>query len=293
MFQPLTNPDALQSVLGQHKVRADKSLGQNFLICEEVIQSVLIALEGGPKKITELGPGVGTLTQGLIMSGYHVRGIEKDDDFIHIIPTVLPKNLAQNLELIHGDLKEIEWSWPENIGTSPSSTSPAGEVSARQHWSLVGNIPYNLSGLIIRRLTKMQSAPYRAIFLMQKEVVDRLVTEENNMSLLGLSLGLWGSAQLLLRVPPSCFIPAPSVQSSLVLLTPNPDRLPDEKREEIIAKAKPFFQAKRKQIGTTLKRAYQKTEQEIAVIGEHIHALPTTRPENLTVEQWVLLAGVV
>ncbi|MCE9643241.1 MAG: hypothetical protein K8Q97_02820 [Candidatus Andersenbacteria bacterium] len=286
MFKPLTDPSVLTSVLGSHKVRADKSLGQNFLICEEVIQSVLIALEGGPKKITELGPGVGTLTQGLIMSGYHVRGIEKDDDFIHIIPTVLPKNLVQNLELIHGDLKEIEWSWP-------SSASSAGEASTRQYWSLVGNIPYNLSGLIIRHLTKMQSAPSRAIFLMQKEVVDRLVTEENNMSLLGLSLGLWGSAQLLLRVPPSCFIPAPSVQSSLVLLTPNPDRLPEEKREEIIAKAKPFFQAKRKQIGTTLKRAYQKTEQEIAAIGDHIHALPTTRPENLTIEQWVLLAGVV
>ena len=286
MFKPLTDPSVLTSVLGSHKVRADKSLGQNFLICEEVIQSVLIALQDGPKKITELGPGVGTLTQGLIMSGYHVRGIEKDDDFIDIIPSVLPKNLAQNLELIHGDLKEVEWSWP-------SSASLPGEAAASQHWSLVGNIPYNLSGLIIRRLTKMQSAPSQAIFLMQKEVVDRLVTEENNMSLLGLSLGLWGSAQLLLRVPPSCFIPAPSVQSSLVLLTPNPDRLPEEKREEIIAKAKPFFQAKRKQIGTTLKRAYQKTDQEITDIGERIHALPTARPENLTVEQWVLLAGMV
>lgn len=289
MFQPLTNPDVLKSILGQHKVRADKSLGQNFLICEEVIQSVLIALQDGPKKITELGPGVGTLTQGLIMSGYQVRGIEKDDDFIHIIPSVLPKNLAQNLDLIHGDLKEVEWSWPKTTGTLPASAN----ASASQHWSLVGNIPYNLSGLIIRRLTKMQSAPSRAIFLMQKEVVDRLVTKENDMSLLGLSLGLWGTAELLLRVPPSCFIPAPSVQSSLVLLTPNPDRLPEEKREEIIAKAKPFFQAKRKQIGTTLKRAYQKTEQEITDITGHIHVLPTARPENLTVEQWVLLAGMV
>lgn len=282
MFQPLTNPEVLQSVLGSRKIRADKSLGQNFLVCEEVIQSLLMALDGGPKDITELGPGLGTLTQGLIMSGYHVRAIEKDDDFVHVIPTVIPKNLSDQLELIHGDLKEIEWNWAQ------SSRSTEDTV-----YSLVGNIPYNLSGFIIRRLTKMQSAPFRAIFLMQKEVVDRLVGGENNMSLLGLSTGLWGHAELLLRVPPSCFIPQPSVQSSLVMLTPNPNRLPVEKREEIIAKAKPFFQAKRKQLGTMLKRAYQKTDQEIEAITSSLNISKEARPETISVDTWTKLCDIL
>ncbi|OGY36057.1 MAG: hypothetical protein A3E36_02415 [Candidatus Andersenbacteria bacterium RIFCSPHIGHO2_12_FULL_45_11b] len=279
MLQSLTNPDILKSVLAKHRIRPDKSLGQNFLICEEVMQSLLIALSDSPKHVTELGPGIGTLTQALIASGYRVRAIEKDDDFISIIPTVLPKNLRGNLELIHGDLKVEEWPWPD---TDASPDSASGQT-----FSLVGNIPYNLSGFIIRRLTKLQTTPYSAVFLMQKEVVDRLLATENNMSLLGLSIGLWGGATLLLRVPPSCFIPQPTVQSSLVLLRPNPSRLPVEKREEIIAKAKPFFQAKRKQIGTTMKRAYNKTEEEIQAITTKLALAPTARPENLTVQQWI------
>src|SRR5690242_4597388 len=114
MLQQLTNPDVLKSFLSKHDIRADKSLGQNFLICEEVIEAILLALQHGPKNITELGPGVGTLTQALIASGYHVKAIEKDDDFIIIIPSVLTKNLRPNLELIHGDLKEIAWDWNES-----------------------------------------------------------------------------------------------------------------------------------------------------------------------------------
>ncbi|MEO6077446.1 MAG: rRNA adenine N-6-methyltransferase family protein, partial [Candidatus Andersenbacteria bacterium] len=85
----LTNPEYLNYILKKHRIRADKTLGQNFLISQEVIDAILLALEHGPKHITELGPGLGTLTQGLIASGYHVRAIEKDDDFISIIPSIL------------------------------------------------------------------------------------------------------------------------------------------------------------------------------------------------------------
>ncbi|HSX24588.1 MAG TPA: 16S rRNA (adenine(1518)-N(6)/adenine(1519)-N(6))-dimethyltransferase RsmA [Candidatus Andersenbacteria bacterium] len=282
MLKPLTNPDVLKQVLSSNKLRADKSLGQNFLICEEVIDAVLMALQDGPKKITELGPGLGTLTQGLITSGYHVRAIEKDDDFIRVIPSVLPKNLRGNLELIHGDLKDVAW-----FNTQPANWA------GNEAYSLVGNIPYNLSGYIIRRLTKLQTSPSVAVFLMQKEVVDRMVATEQNMSLLGLSVGLWGSATLLLRVPQSCFIPQPAVQSALVLLQPNDSRLPVEKREEIIAKAKPFFQAKRKQIGTTMKRAYHKTDEEIDAITASINLSKQARPETISVDTWIRLCAIL
>src|SRR3989338_7746448 len=109
MIASLTNPDVLKSVLASNKIQAAKSLGQNFLICEEVIDAVLLGLEGAPQNITELGPGLGTLTQGLIAHGYHVRGIEKDDEFVRILPSMLPPKLRQNLTIVHGDLKEIEW----------------------------------------------------------------------------------------------------------------------------------------------------------------------------------------
>ncbi len=284
MYDPLTNPDVLKSVLSSHKIQASKSLGQNFLICEEVIDAVLLGLDGGPKYVTELGPGLGTLTQGLIANEYHVRGIEKDDEFVKILPTMLPPKLRKNMEVVHGDLREIEW---------PHSAKPAcrtGRASrGDDSYAVVGNIPYNLSGLIIRRLTKLQKAPSCAIFLMQKEVVDRILMRDNLMSLLSLSVALWGSAELLLRVPPSCFIPQPKVHSRVIRLTPSPSALPVEKREEIIAKAKPFFQAKRKQIGSTLKRTYNFTDEQLA----ELPISPQLRPENLSVTSWIQLAELL
>ncbi len=292
MIQPLVSLEVLQSFLAANKLKVDKTLGQNFLICEEVIDAILIGLQDGPKYITELGSGVGTLTQGLIGAGYQVMAIEKDDDFVTLLPSVVPPKLREQLTVVHGDLLEENWDWPT---TSPSL--PAGQAglrgAQRQDYQLVGNIPYNLSGLIIRRLTQAQTTPHCAIFLMQKEVVERLIAEENNMSLLGLSVGLWGSAQLLLNVPSSCFMPAPAVQSALVMLQPNPNALPIAKREEIISKAKLFFQAKRKQIGTTLKRAYNKSSEDIALLCTTLQLSPTARPENVSVAHWIQLAELL
>ncbi|MDA1168762.1 MAG: 16S rRNA (adenine(1518)-N(6)/adenine(1519)-N(6))-dimethyltransferase RsmA [bacterium] len=281
MIQPLTNPDVLKSVLASHQLRAAKSMGQNFLICGEVIDAVLMGLSIGPKHITELGPGLGTLTQGLIGSGYIVRGIEKDDDFVRVLPKMVPPAFRKNLTVIHGDLLEEDWHWP-------SQGSASGQA-----YSLIGNIPYNISGLIIRRLTNIQAVPSLVILLMQKEVAERIVYTENSMSLPGLSVGLWGNAELLLQVPPSCFIPEPAVNSALIQIRPNADMLSLEKREKIIACAKPFFQAKRKQIAHTLKNFYSKNAKEIEFIANKLSISPSARPENLSVETWTALCDIL
>lgn len=281
MNQPLTNPDVLKSVLASHQLRAAKSLGQNFLICEEVTDAVLMALSGGPKNVTELGPGLGTLTQGLIASGYIVKGIEKDDDFVRVLPKMIPPAQRKNLTVVHGDLLEEDWPWP-----SPDSASG-------QAYSLIGNIPYNISGLIIRRLTNIQIVPSKVILLMQKEVAERIVYAQDSMSLPGLSIGLWGSSELLMHVPPSCFMPAPAVNSSLIKIQPKADMLSSEKREKIIACAKPFFQAKRKQIAHTLKNSYSKDAKEIESIANKLSISPSARPENLSVEEWTALCDIL
>ena len=128
---------------------------------------------------------------------------------------------------------------------------------------------------------------------MQKEVADRIIMQDNIMSLLSLSVALWGSAELLLRVPPSCFIPQPTVHSALIMLTPSPDQLPVQTREDILAKAKPFFQAKRKQIGHTLKSAYEKTPEQIQELLQPLNILHTARPENLSAANWITLCDIL
>lgn len=279
MNGPLTDPDTLQSFLSSHHIRASKSLGQNFLVCEEVVESVLIALQKTSLHITELGPGVGALTQALIGSGYIVRGIEKDDDFARLLPSVIPASKREALTVVHGDLTTVDWSWKED--------------QTNDGYVVVGNVPYNISGKIIRLLTKQQTLPKTAILLLQKEVANRIVHTENSMSLLGLATALWGTSKLLLNVPPDCFIPAPKVHSALIQITPLSDMLPLEQRELIIEKARPFFQAKRKQLGHTLKTAYKKTSEEADQLLQSIGISSKARPENLSPAQWKQLCDIL
>ena len=128
---------------------------------------------------------------------------------------------------------------------------------------------------------------------MQKEVAERIVYTDDSMSLPGLSVALWGTSELLLNVPPTCFIPAPAVHSALIKIVPKPDMLPLQKREEIIACAKPFFQAKRKQIAHTLKSVHNLSAEQIESVTTQANISPTSRPENLSAENWTALCDIL
>ncbi len=270
-YPDLTSSEELASVLGKHGITLSASLGQNFLICREVVEATVTLLQDGPKQVTELGPGVGTLTQGLIGAGLQVRAIEKDDDFVNVLPSVLPPKMRETLEIVHGDLKDEDWGWD----------SP---------YQLVGNIPYNLSGLIMRRLTQLAPAPYMAVLLVQKEVGERIVAQPPQMNLLGLSVALWGEAQMVMNVPASCFYPAPKVDSGLVVLTPSSDAPPVAIREATLKVAKIFFQQKRKQIGGVMKKAFKMGEEDCLSICTAAAISPEARPQELSAEAWIQLA---
>jgi 16S rRNA (adenine1518-N6/adenine1519-N6)-dimethyltransferase len=268
MDYSLTNIDRLKQILNKVNTAPKHSAGQNFLICDEPIEAVITTIEKGPKKITELGAGIGTLTQSLLATGFTVRAIERDKNLTSALGKVIPTKLKKNLELINADLKATLWHW----------SAP---------YQLVGNIPYNLSGLIIRRLTQLTPAPTQAVIMVQKEVGHRLTATPPHMHLISLAIQLWGTADLLLNVPRTCFWPQPKVDSQLVLLTPNPDASQTlEEREGIMTLAKQLFQTRRKQIGGSLKKLvdYKNTDTLTALRQSQINA--TLRPQELSVEQW-------
>lgn len=277
----LTDVDYLKQVLSRANAIPKRSMGQNFLICSEVVEATVTALGSGPKIITELGAGLGTLTQAMLAAGFAVRAIEKDD----VLVNILRKHIDGHAEVIHGDIKDIDWR-------------PAFDTSiddqAQGTYQLVGNIPYNISGLIIRRLTQLDPAPAQTILLMQTEVARRLLATPPNMSLISLAVQLWGQAHHLLTVPASCFWPQPKVSSVLVALTPHrAEKTQSTKsegvtREEIMQLAKICFQNKRKQIGGSLKRAsYQPAAIDSAL--KEAGVPPSARPQELTAGQWQVL----
>lgn len=255
----LTDSATIKKLLLKTGQTPQRSAGQNFLISREVVEATLIAARSGPQRITELGAGLGTLTQALIAAGFTVRAIEQDRALAKILPTSIPPRQRNRIELFVADLRHLDWTWAEN-------------------YQLIGNIPYNLSGLILRRLTQLTPPPSQVILLLQKEVAQRLAASPPNMHLISLAVQLWGEVQPLLHVPRTCFWPQPQVDSQLVLLLPhaNPPRL--EQREAILQTAKQFFQHRRKQMGQ---------------IMTQLNLPPTIRPQELTITQWAALHDIL
>lgn len=274
MYHSLTNSDYVQQLLKKHAISPTRSAGQNFLVCEEPVEAVLTALEDAPRRVTELGAGMGPLTQALLSAGFFVRAIERDTALADILASVVGKRFPEQLGLVRGDLREAEWTQAEP-------------------YALVGNIPYQLSGYIMRRLVTLEPAPTQAVLMVQREVGARLAAIAGEMNLLGLAAQLWGTPHLLLNVPRTCFWPEPAVHSVIVLLIPREKDIPLVERENVLRVATVFFQQKRKQIGGVLKRSFHQSVDEIETILGPLNLTATARPQDLSVAQWQALTKVV
>lgn len=254
----LTDVRYIKHLLRRAGIAPKRSAGQNFLICEEVVEATTAALDKETTRVTELGAGVGTLTGALAESGFAVRAIEREAALAKILREQLPKKLRGRVEIITKDLRDVDWTKPEP-------------------YQLVGNIPYNLSGFIIRRITELSPAPQQVVLLVQKEVSERICAQPPQMSLMSLAVQLWGKAQIILHVPATCFWPQPQVNSSLVLLTPEVT-IAQVERETILDLARSCFQAKRKQLSGVLRRKY------------NLDVPLQARPQELSLQEWQALA---
>ena len=265
----LTDVATIKGLLAGVEAVPSRARGQNFLIASGIVAKTVEAIAGGPYQVTELGSGLGVLTQALVMAGYKVKAIEQDNNFVTILPTIIPPEKHEALEIMHGDLRHVDWTWNEP-------------------YMVVGNIPYNLSGLIFRRLTALAPIPTVAIFLVQREVSERLMAKSGDMNLLALSVQLWGTVKLVSDVPAHCFWPQPKVASALVMITPHikPFISPTE-HEELMSTARQLFQGRRKQIGKKLEQLFglDVSRQALAKAG----LTPEQRPQEISLEQWVTL----
>lgn len=270
----LTDQDYLQQLLARHGVTPLRSAGQNFLISAEVVDAIMAVTDTGPVAVTELGAGVGPVTVQLLGHGKSVRAIERDQTLATILAAQIPRQVRASLDLVTQDLKQVEWSWD-------------------QPYQIVGNIPYNLSGWIIRRLTQLPQPPTQVVLLVQHEVGQRLAATPPDYHLLSLAVQLWAEVTPLVGVPADCFWPAPQIASQLVLLTPRVDALDLPTREAIVALAKLAFQQRRKQLKNTLGTARGLTPSQVETLLAQIGVPAMARPQEVSLEQWQELYEIV
>ncbi len=181
-----------------------KSLGQNFLtsthIVEEMVREGEVAQED---TVLEIGPGKGILTTALLKSGACVIAVEKDDSLIPVLEEKFEKEIKnKKLTLIHGDILEI------NI-----------EKVLPKKYRLVANIPYYITGQIIRNFLESDRQPASMTLLVQKEVAERILARDSKESLLSLSVKVFGKVKIIRTVSKGAFNPVPKVDSAIIHIT--------------------------------------------------------------------------
>lgn len=264
-------------------VHAKKSLGQNFLNSKAVARDIVRAGElSSADTVLEIGPGKGFLTQELLASGAQVIAIEKDDALVPLLKEKFAREIQERqFTLIHGDVLDIAEQGPPLI-----QILKGGPCS---QYKLIANIPYYITGLILRMFLEEEQKPERMILMVQKEVADRIVARDKKESILSISVKAYGTPKLIKKVPARYFTPAPKVDSAILSITnisknnfPNPE---DEQRFFSIVKT--GFAHKRKKLAGNLKEVFG-SETIAAMDGAGVD--PNARAENVSLEQWLLLA---
>lgn len=255
----------------EHQAR--KRFGQNFLVDDQIIQSIVRAVN--PKagdSLVEIGPGQGAITGLLLAACPNLQVVELDRDLIPI----LQRKFAQ-----HPGLKIHE---ADALAFDFSQLVPAGG-SLR----VVGNLPYNISTPLLFHLLSYEGLIRDMHFMLQKEVVDRMAAEPNSRDYGRLSImcQYHCAVEFLFEVGPHCFRPAPKVDSAIVRLTPHRQRpwvAGDPALLDTLVKT--AFQQRRK----TLRNALKHWLPDDAALAQ-LEIDPRQRPENLEVRDYVNLAN--
>jgi 16S rRNA (adenine1518-N6/adenine1519-N6)-dimethyltransferase len=249
---------------------ARKRFGQNFLHDDNVLSSITESINPrAGDAMVEIGPGLAAMTDQLLRSLPHMHVVELDRDLVARLEKKYPRD---KLTIHSGDALKFDF------GSIP--------VPEGQKLRVVGNLPYNISSPLLFHLADFAPQVQDQHFMLQKEVVERMVAEPGSKVYGRLSVMLQWRYQmdLLFVVPPEAFDPPPKVESAIVRMIPvaNPLACDRETLEAVVQKA---FSQRRKVIRNCLSGMF--TEEQIKQAGID----PTTRPETVALEQYVALAN--
>jgi 16S rRNA (adenine1518-N6/adenine1519-N6)-dimethyltransferase len=277
MKQPtIANKDVTLHILKRFGIRMSKKLGQNFLIDEHVVRSIVEAANiGKGDAVLEIGPGIGTLTQGLAEAGAEVTAVEIDRRLIEVLAKTLEG--YENIKVVHGDILRIDI---------------AKEVMAPRY-KVVANLPYYITTPIIMGLLEAHMPVDVLVTMVQKEVAQRMVAVPGTKDYGSLSVAVqyYTKPEIMFIVPPASFIPPPAVDSAVIRCTVR-EEPPVQVDERVFFRVvKAAFAQRRKTLSNTLKTTGVPAE-TLKVILEKAGIDGTRRGETLSLEEFAAIANV-
>jgi 16S rRNA (adenine1518-N6/adenine1519-N6)-dimethyltransferase len=257
-------------VLKQYGLWAAKGLGQNFLEDSLALQNIAEAAKiRGSDIVLEIGPGLGSLTRYLSVLARAVVAVELDAKLLPVLKTVL--KTYRNVRLVEGDIL---------------SMSPA-ELDLPENYVVAANIPYNITSALLRHLLGSQPKPRRIVLTIQKELAERICSEPPDMSLLALSVQVYGKPSIVGRIPAGAFFPVPKVDSAIVRIEIYADPLIDrDLLPAFFDLIKQGFSQKRKMLRNALSVGMRLSPADVSVILLQAGIDPKRRAETLDLQEW-------
>lgn len=276
-----------QAILNTYKIQANKSLGQNFLIDDNVIESIIESSEIEKEDlIIEIGPGLGVLTDRLLKKSDNVVVIELDKRMISILKNRFCLN--KNLEIINEDVLKVDL---EELIKNKKQQNKINKVK------IVANLPYYISTPIIMKLLENRLEISEIIVMVQKEVAERLSakTGEREAGAITYAVEYYAQATQIIDVPKESFIPSPKVESQVIKLEvrKNPKiKVEDEKLLFSIIQ-KSFMQRRKTLSNALINNKILENREEVEKMFKTLEIDSNVRGEKLTLEEFGKITNYV
>lgn len=250
-----------------------KRLGQNFLINKSALKKIVDALEIKKGEIiVEIGSGSGNLTREIFKKTPLIIAIEKDEEWVDVLKKRLGISNKEWPKIIEADIRDVL----EEISKS------------YKNYKIVGNIPYYLTGQLLRLFQKLKNPPQLIVLMFQKEVAQKILASPPNANLLSNIVNFWAKPRLVFNLKPKDFYPSPKVESAVIKFEvfPLSKRLINE--EEIIELLKTAFKQPRKTLLNNLSSKFDK--EKIREILAELNLSEKLRPSELSLQLWITLS---
>ena len=265
----------IPGLLKRYGLRPRKGLGQNFLQDDQALRAIVTAASISPADdILEIGPGLGNLTRYLALAAHTVTAVELDRALFPALETVVAP--YENVRLVQGDILKLN---PADLMKSPE-------------YLVVANIPYYITSALLRHLLESGRHPRRLVLTVQEQVAERICAKPGKMSLLALSVQVYGTPSIVAYIPSEAFYPEPNVDSAVlrVEILPAPV-IPAPLLDTFFTLIKAGFSQKRKMLRNSLSGglgiAPAGAEKMLTAAGLD----PMRRAETLSLEEWEKLCN--